>query len=130
MEALGAVGLLYVTGALMENSARIAKTTDVTSANVNVHQYTRDDQQRYIHLFDPDFWQTDVKQQHAIIEDATWATGMPNPDTLHIFFQALQDQHYPGQFPHVQPANYEVFGVQPEPFYPVDYNYSTNLPPE
>lgn len=130
METLGAIGMLYLTGALMENSAQLGKALEVHDPSRNVHQYTRDDQQDYIHLFDPDYWYTDVKQQHAIIEDATWATRTPNLDTLHVYFQALQDQHYPGQFPNMVPSHYDVFGQQPTPFYPVDYQYSTVLPPE
>ena len=130
MEALGAIGLLYLTGTVMENSAQIGKTVDPKAPSRNVHQYTRDDEQRYIYLFDPDHWRTDVKQQRAIIEDATYYTKTPNVETLHPFMQALQDQHYPGQFPHIVPANYEVFGQQPTPFYPVDYNYSTPHHPD
>jgi hypothetical protein len=77
----------------------------------------------------PDFWREDAEWQHAILESGTYYLKDPNIETLPTYFQALSDWHYPGQFPLIEPANFDIFGQQYEYFYPVDYQYSLTKPP-
>jgi len=109
MYAIGALGALYLGGVAMENQAKIEKNMAPKEA--------------------PDFWREDAKWQHAILESGTYYLKDPNIETLPTYFQALSDWHYPGQFPLIEPANFDIFGQQYEYFYPVDYQYSLTKPP-
>jgi len=129
MYAIGALGAMYLGGVAMENQAKIAKDMDPKAGYRNVHIYTQDNKQDYVHLLTPDFWREDAEWQHAILESGTYYLKDPNIETLPTYFQALSDWHYPGQFPIVEPANFDVFGQQYEYFYPVDYQYSLTTPP-
>ena len=132
MEYMIGIGLLYLAGNTLMNKQNNGSnlSPDPKAKNRNVTIYTRDDIQDYTHLFDPDFGAIDVQQQGVIIGDATYMTGMPNPDTLYPYFQAMEDFE-PQQYPIAQASLYGTLSdeLQPQPFYPPNYQYSSNYPP-
>jgi hypothetical protein len=50
MYAIGALGAMYLGGVAMENQAKIAKEMVPTAGYRNVHIYTQDNKQDYVHL--------------------------------------------------------------------------------